>query len=193
MSLLGVASAALAVGVAFVALPGLLRDFAGGLLEAQRGLANFSGNMAAVFAESDARRAMREMQMGDRLADSTRQLSRAYNQLADDTAELSIAFQALINWIGEKLANIGSGIVNFDLSNLTPLAIANWLSRNFGNGNEIHGSLRDIANGVNRILGIAERQDGTDMGTWLNETAQDARQKRQQNDWRFQRPRMPNW
>lgn len=144
-----------AVVIALVALPGALKDFSKGLLEANRQFAEVSGSMAVIFAQLELQERRRGIEKGERLAGTARKAAGAYNELSDDTKEMEIMWGHIKNWVAEKSANIGSGIVKA----LGMDRIAAYLNGIFENTTPKMDNLTP-ADWINSVVDMAEKRKG---------------------------------
>jgi hypothetical protein len=174
------AAAVAAVVAALVLLPPAIKDWTRSLLESQRHLAEVSGAMAAVLAESDLRRMQRDMEIGNRLAGSARELADAHTDLAGTTKELEIAFGHLINKVGTAAAKAGKSILqDFSLSDLGFVfgGPAGWIAAGLARLTGTTLSIEQVAKAINKHVEAGLRKDiELPMGEWLEARAEEARQ-----------------
>ncbi len=146
----GLAVAAVAaVGVAMVALPGMITDWGQSLLDSQRHLQNFSGSMAMVFAQSEWRDRERNFRIADATAGSTGGLSRSMSDLNDAWEPITVLLTDVKNLLATGLVNVTTPIVEF-LGEISKDLLA-----------------------LLRIVGLAteETHENILMSDWLEETA----------------------
>ncbi len=98
--------AVVAVGAAMVALPILIKGWADSLLQSQRALAQFSGSMALVFAQSDIRDYQRNNYLGEATAGSTGFLAGGVNDLKDAFAPITALLTDIWNVVGGLLTRM---------------------------------------------------------------------------------------
>ena len=84
-------------------MPGLIQEWGEQLIESKRGLAQFSAEMAMVFAEADIREIQRGMKIGEATGASTGGLSDASQDLKDSLAPFQTAFSNASNMAMEGL------------------------------------------------------------------------------------------
>lgn len=94
-----------AFGAEMAKLPWKIKEFAEGLHQANRQFAQYSGPMAAVFAQSDIQDMLRKMKQGDALASSAEGLSNARGRLLDQLAPIETQAQRFQNRLGESITN----------------------------------------------------------------------------------------
>jgi hypothetical protein len=97
----GVLGAALVIlGKVAVGTAVRLQEMSRAQVEFNRGLATVSASMAAVFAQRDVREMLRNMEVGQRLAQSARDLTQAEQDRADNTKEIEVAWERAKNRAG---------------------------------------------------------------------------------------------
>jgi hypothetical protein len=89
--------------VAMVELPGRLYDFSDSVLKANRATAEVSTGMAQVFAQSDFRDMMRDMNVGERTAGTAGGLADSMADLKDSIAEIKILMQNILNVVAQQI------------------------------------------------------------------------------------------
>jgi hypothetical protein len=122
-------------------------------------LADFSGGMAAVMAQSDVRRAFRERDIGNASTGSARILTDAVDSLSDNLKETRTAWNNITNLFGAAMAKAAE-----------PFAKA----------------LDALAEKLNKALeasGNAARVEGGDMGQWLLDLKKEADRTNFERPW----------
>jgi hypothetical protein len=161
--------AAAGVALALTGLGYVTEKLGRTFLETQRGLAQSSAEMAAVFAVSDMRRTMREMATGGETAESAGALAGHLDDLADTLRPIL----ALLTNLANAVLGILTAVVNVLLKPLGLIAdILNktlgWLAKRFG----------DSADEGNTIL----------VGEWLENVAKATKEAKVRDDPNFRRP-----
>lgn len=111
----GAISGVASLAIELAKLPWHVKDFAEGLHQANRVFANFSPAMAQVFAMSDWRDTIRNIQQGDKLARGAGQLADARGDLLDKLEPVDTARQNAMNKTGEFAARFAEKFVAADV------------------------------------------------------------------------------
>ena len=148
-----------AVAGALAALPSIVESFGRSLLEGQRGLSQFSGAMAAVFAASDVRGVFRERDVGNMTAGSARMLANAVDDLSDSFKETRALGSNVMNVLGTVISRA-----------VEPLAKGI---------DAVAGKVNDIL----EWLGMPKEAENTDMATWLRQVKEEADRTNFERPW----------
>lgn len=95
-----------------VKMPTLIEDWGDALLDSKRGLAEFSGTLAQIYAQADVREIMRALDTGEAIGASVGGLSDAKQDLADSLAP----FQNLVTNVSNKAVEGLTRLVNLGVT-----------------------------------------------------------------------------
>ncbi len=102
-----------------VKMPTLIEDWGDALLDSKRGLAEFSGTLAQIYAQADVREIRRGMETGHAISSSTASLADARQDLKDSLAPLQNAVTNVSNVVVEKLTRLL--VVGVNIFNKMPI------------------------------------------------------------------------
>jgi hypothetical protein len=152
-----VVAAIVAVGVALVALPFLIKNFGESLLESQRKLAESSGAMAQVFAKKDVADIQRDTRVGDATAGSAGGLSEALIRLEDRIEPFTILVSNFLNDVMTGFVNFATGMLDAIIAGI------NMIIRGINSLPGMHDALKEI------VVNTTPKTQQSDFGNWIGE------------------------
>lgn len=111
---------------AITGFPRLMEGWGRELLDAQKHLAQFNGQIATSFAESDKAEILRNIESGQRTAKSTGQLSKAWDELQNETQPYKDAGTNVMNTIGAGLIRMTAVMIQIAESVTWIAELVNW-------------------------------------------------------------------